>query len=67
MDKLLTTREAADKLGITHGRVRQMVADGHLPAQRMGRDNFIKESDLPLVAERKRGRPPKAKGQSSKS
>jgi len=32
-----------------------------LPAEKMGRDYFIKESDLKLVENRKTGRPPKAK------
>ena len=60
MDELLTTQQAAERLGVTAGRVRQMVADGALPATRMGRDNFIKVSDLKLVEGRKPGRPPKA-------
>ena len=38
-----------------------MVADGAPPATRLGRDNFIKAADLKLVADRKPGRPPKAK------
>lgn len=60
MNGLLTTLEAADKLGVTPGRVRQMIVDGQLPATKMGRDNFIKESDLKLVENRKVGRPPKS-------
>ncbi|MDQ3817151.1 MAG: helix-turn-helix domain-containing protein [Acidobacteriota bacterium] len=60
MNGLLTTQEAAIKLGVTAGRVRQMIADGQLPATKMGRDNFIKESDLRLVENRKVGRPPKS-------
>lgn len=60
MDELLTTQQAAEKLGVTAGRVRQMVADGALPATRMGRDNFIRASDLKLVEGRKPGRPRKA-------
>lgn len=59
MDELLTTQQAAEKLGVTAGRVRQMVADGALPATRMGRDNFIKLSDLKLVEGRRPGRPRK--------
>lgn len=59
MDELLTTQQAAEKLGVTAGRVRQMVADGALPATRMGRDNFIRASDLKLVEGRKPGRPRK--------
>ncbi len=54
---LLTTNEVAEKLGVSVGRVRQMVADGQLPATKVGRDNFIKETDLKLVKERKVGRP----------
>ena len=57
MNGLLTTQEAAMKLGVTAGRVRQMIVDGQLPATKMGRDNFIKESDLKLVENRKVGRP----------
>lgn len=59
MSGLLTTQQAADKLGVTAGRVRQMIIDGQLPATKMGRDNFIREADLKLVAERKVGRPSK--------
>ncbi|MDQ3633439.1 MAG: helix-turn-helix domain-containing protein [Acidobacteriota bacterium] len=53
----LTTKEVAEKLCVTVGRVRQMIADGQLPAEKIGRDNFIKESDLELVKDRKVGRP----------
>jgi excisionase family DNA binding protein len=59
MNGLLTTQQVANKLGVTAGRVRQMIIDGQLPATKMGRDNFIREADLKLVAERKVGRPPK--------
>ena len=54
---LLTTKEVSEKLGVSVGRVRQMVADGQLPATKIGRDNFIKETDLKLVKDRKVGRP----------
>lgn len=60
MNGLLTTQQVAEKLGVTAGRVRQMIIDGQLPATKMGRDNFIKESDLKLVEVRKVGRPPKS-------
>lgn len=66
MDGLLTTQEAAIKLGVTAGRVRQMIVDGQLPATKMGRDNFIRESDLKLVPRRKPGRPPKSDKQRQK-
>jgi excisionase family DNA binding protein len=64
MNELLTTQQAAKKLGVTAGRVRQMIVDGQLPATKMGRDNFIEESDLKLVKDRKVGRPPKPKDSS---
>jgi excisionase family DNA binding protein len=59
--KLLTTKEAAARLGISVMRVQQLIWGGRLPAEKMGRDYFIKEDDLKLVADRKPGRPPKTK------
>ena len=62
--KLLSTSEAAVKLGVTVGRVQQLIWDGLLPAQKVGRDYVIKEDDLKLVENRpKVGRPPKAKAE----
>jgi excisionase family DNA binding protein len=66
MNGLLTTNEAAHKLGVTAGRVRQMIVEGQLPATKMGRDNFIKEADLKLVEHRKVGRPPKTESNGKK-
>lgn len=57
--KLLTTKDAAERLGVTVTRVQQLIAAGRLPAEKMGRDYFIKEGDLKLVADRKPGRPKK--------
>jgi excisionase family DNA binding protein len=57
--KLLTTKEAAARLGISVMRVQQLIWDGRLPAEKMGRDYFIKEADLKLVEDRKPGRPKK--------
>ena len=57
--KLLTTPEAAERLGITLARVQQLIWKGRLPAQKIGRDYVINEDDLKLVAERKPGRPAK--------
>jgi excisionase family DNA binding protein len=60
--KLLSTSEAADKLGVTVGRVQQLIWDGLLPAQKVGRDYVINEDDLKLVENRRKvGRPPKDK------
>lgn len=61
--KLLTTKEVAERLGVTVKRVQQLIAAGRLPAEKMGRDYFIKEADLKLVADRKPGRPRKAKAE----
>jgi hypothetical protein len=44
-----------------------MIVAGRLPAEKMGRDYFIKEEDLKLIADRKPGRPPKAKPTQSNS
>jgi excisionase family DNA binding protein len=60
MGTLLTTQEAAERLGLTDSRVRQLVLEGKLPAQKFGRAHVIREEDLELVADIKRGRPPKA-------
>jgi excisionase family DNA binding protein len=65
MENWLTTKEAAEKLGLTHVRVNQLIKDGILPAEKRGRDYLIKESDLAKAEARntkKTGRPPKVKG-----
>ena len=60
---LLTTSEVAARLGVTMKRVQAMIRDGRLPAEKRGRDYFIKEDDLKLVADRKPGRPRKAQSE----
>jgi excisionase family DNA binding protein len=60
-EKLLTTNQAAKELKVTSIRVRAMIRDGKLKAEKMGRDYLIKESDIELVKDRKPGRPPKKK------
>jgi excisionase family DNA binding protein len=57
--KLLTTKEAAEQLGISIRRVQELVKSGRLPADKFGRALVIRESDLKLVEERKVGRPKK--------
>ena len=58
--QMYTTKEAATELGITPGRVRQMVLNGSLPAQKFGRDLMIKADDLEKARTRQTepGRPP---------
>jgi excisionase family DNA binding protein len=55
----LTTRQAADKLGVSDARVRAMIKAGQLRAQKFGHIHMINENDLKLVKDRKVGRPRK--------
>jgi excisionase family DNA binding protein len=59
-EKLLTTKQAADLLGITRVRVRQLIGEKVLAAVRLGRDLFIAPSDLRRARNRRGvGRPKK--------
>jgi len=59
MEGYITTTEAAERLGISPARVRQLVVRGDLPATKFGPVNVVKESDLELVRNRPAaGRPP---------
>ena len=58
-DDLLTTQQAAEELGVTDSRVRQLIISGKLPAQSFGRSHVIRRSDLKKVVIGNRGRPPK--------
>ena len=62
---LLTTKETADRLGVSVRRVHQFIEESRLPAEKMGRDYFIKEEDLKLLEDRKPGRPPKSQGKTT--
>ena len=55
--KLLTTAEAAERLGVHRTRVHVLIKEGRLPAERFGRAYMIMERDLKLVMDRKPGRP----------
>lgn len=59
MDKLISTKEAAEKLGVSLRRVQALVTSGRLPAQKIGNSYVVREEDLELVKERKAGRPKK--------
>jgi excisionase family DNA binding protein len=62
MEGYITTTEAAERLGISSARVRQLVANGTLPAQKFGPVNMVKERDLELIRNRpSAGRPPNVK------
>lgn len=56
--QILTTAEAATRLGVSVRRVQQMVKSGQLPADTFGGSLMIQAGDLALVADRKPGRPP---------
>lgn len=57
MPEELTTKQAAEILGVTPRRVRVLIRSGRLPAEKHGRDWAIKLADLELVKVRKPGRP----------
>jgi excisionase family DNA binding protein len=58
MKEALTTKHAAEKLGISERAVRQLIDSGTLPAQKFGGVWFVhpKALDLPSVRERRPGR-----------
>jgi len=45
-DRVLSTKKAAEKLGVSDSRIRQLILCGELPAMKFGRDWGVKESDL---------------------
>ena len=64
MKDYLTTSQTAKRLGISSARVRQMIIEGIITkAEKIGRDNFIPESEVKRLEkfDRKPGRPNKMK------
>jgi excisionase family DNA binding protein len=61
MAKMLTTSQAAERLRVNDSRVRQLIHQGRLPAEKFGHIHMIREVDLAKVKKRKPGRPAKAK------
>ncbi len=59
--RLLTTSQAARELGVTPGRVRQLVADGTIRVTKVGSFNLIDARDLDALRTRKTA-PGPAKG-----
>jgi len=43
---LLTTKQAAEELGVSAARVRQLILAGELPAEKVGRDLFVRKKDV---------------------
>ena len=63
-EPMLTTNEAAEMLGITAARVRQIVLAGKMLAEKRGRDLFIPQSEVEKAKARQKtpGRPKKKAG-----
>lgn len=58
MDKLYTTTDAANIIGISPGRVRQMVANNLLPSIRVGGNNLLTNEAIEILKQRKTKRGP---------
>ncbi|MEJ7861522.1 MAG: helix-turn-helix domain-containing protein [Pyrinomonadaceae bacterium] len=52
MEKWITTKEGARKLGLTYVRINQLIKSDILPAEKRGRDYFIRESDVEIIEQR---------------
>jgi excisionase family DNA binding protein len=58
--ELLTTAEAADRLGLTMRAVQKMIEAGRLEARKVGRDYLIDPAALENIPRQTAGRPPKS-------
>ncbi len=62
MIKLYTTETAAEFLGVSAARVRQLILEGRLKSRKYGRDHLIRERELRgymVAGPKKPGRPRK--------
>jgi excisionase family DNA binding protein len=63
---MVTTFEAADIIGVTHGRIRQLIRSGELPAYKIGEGKratyLIKRGDLEPFKQQPKGRGRPRKG-----
>jgi excisionase family DNA binding protein len=60
--ELLSTADAAARIGRTVRAVQKMIESGRLPAKKIGRDYLITVADLERLPMQRTGRPPKAAG-----
>ena len=49
---LLTTKEMADEVGLTTGRINQMIWNGEIEAQKRGRDYLIDDKYIEIIRNR---------------
>ncbi len=62
MSKFYTTESAAEYLGVTQSRVRQLILEERLESEKYGRDHLIKEEYLARYqahGKKRQGRKPK--------
>jgi len=59
--KLLSVKDAAEALELSEQRIKQLIYEERLKAEKVGNQWIILESDLKLVENRQTGRPPKDK------
>ena len=52
MEKWLTTKEVAQKVGLTYVKINRLIKSDILPAEKRGRDYFIRESDVEIIEQR---------------
>lgn len=55
----MTTPEVAEIVGLSEGRIRQLIIAKRLPAKKYGKINLVKRKDLALIEKRTHGRPRK--------
>lgn len=55
---MMTTAQAAARLGVAVRTIQAWIKSGRLPARKMGRDWFIAEADLETFSPPPQGRPP---------
>ncbi len=61
MKGYLTTKQTAERLNVVPSRIRRMILDGIISAEKVGRDNLISEGEVKRLEkiDRKPGRPGK--------
>lgn len=69
MKDYLTTKQAAERLNVVPSRIRRMILDGVIRAEKIGRDNFISEAQIKKLETKKRkpGRPLKSENGDEKA